>query len=87
MNAHALPKSGRTAPPPRPRPELRVVEARRHAAKVHLWTYIVGNALFWTLWAAVSVSTDDWYWWIVVPFLAWTVVLALHLRHAYRRPR
>lgn len=85
MTAHALPKSGTATSPAEPRPELRLVETRRHAAKVHLWTYVVGNALFWTLWAAISVSTDSWYWWIVVPFLGWTVVLALHLRHAYRR--
>ena len=85
MTAHALPKSEPAFPSPKP--ELRLVEARRHAAKVHLWTYTVGNALFWTLWAAVSVSTDSWFWWIVVPVLGWTVVLALHLRHAYRRPR
>lgn len=84
MTADALPKSEPALSSPRP--ELRLVEARQHAAKVHLWTYIAGNALFWTLWAAVSVSTDAWYWWIVVPFLGWTVVLALHLWHAYRQP-
>ena len=31
------------------RPELRVVEARRRAAQLHLFTYVVGNALFWAL--------------------------------------
>ena len=82
MTAHALRK---TAPAlPARKPELRVVEARRHTARPHLWTYVVGNALVWTLWAAISVSTDHWYWWIVVPLVGWTAVLALHLRHAYR---
>jgi len=37
-------------PAPLP-PELRVVQARRRRARVHLFTYLVGNALFWTLWA------------------------------------
>jgi hypothetical protein len=65
-------------------PDLRVIESKRRAAKLHLLTYVVGNALFWTLWAAVSVSADTWYWWLVVPFLGWTLVLALHLGHAFR---
>ena len=45
-------------------PELRVIESRQRAAKLHLLTYIVGNAIFWTLWAAVSISADAWYWWL-----------------------
>jgi hypothetical protein len=65
-------------------PELRVIEGRQRAAKLHLFSYLVGNALFWTLWAAVAVSADAWYWWLVVPFAGWTIVLALHLWHAYR---
>ena len=65
-------------------PELRVIEGRQRAAKLHLLTYLVGNVIFWTLWVAVSVSADAWYWWLVVPFAGWTIVLALHLRHAYR---
>jgi hypothetical protein len=31
------------------------------AARLHLLTYIVGNALFSMLWAAVSVTADHWY--------------------------
>ena len=68
----------------RQRPQLRVVEARRRAAHLHLFTYLVGNALFWTLWAAISVSADRWYWWPVVPFAGWALVLAAHLWHVYR---
>lgn len=70
-----------------PRPSLRVVEERRRAAQLHLFTYIVGNALFWLLWAAISVSADTWYWWATAPVVGWTLVLALHLRHAYRPSR
>ena len=44
-------------------PEFRVIESRQRAAKLHLLTYLVGNAIFWTLWAAVSVAADAWYWW------------------------
>ena len=65
------------------RPDLRVIESRQRVAKLHLLTYVVGNAIFWTLWAAVCVSADAWYWWLVVPFAGWTIVLALHLRHAH----
>ena len=65
------------------RPELRVIESRR-AARLHLLTYLVGNALFWTLWAAVSVSADTWYWWLAVPLPGWTIVLVLHLWHVRR---
>ena len=46
---------------PATRPELRVIESKRRGARLHLLTYIVGNALFWTLWAAVSVSAEHWY--------------------------
>ena len=60
-------------------PEFRVIESSQRAANVHLLTYLVGNAIFWTLWAAVSVSADAWYWWLLVPFVGWTIVLALHL--------
>ena len=52
------------------RPELRPIESRRRRAKLHLFTYVVGNALFWTLWGAVSISTDRWYWW---PSCRWLV--------------
>jgi hypothetical protein len=65
-------------------PELRVVQARRRRARVHLFTYLVGNALFWTLWGAISVSADHWYWWPVVPFVGWALVLACHLWRVYR---
>lgn len=66
------------------RPEFRVIESRQRGAKLHVLTYLVGNAIFWTLWAAISVAADAWYWWLVVPFAGWTIVLALHLWHAYR---
>jgi apolipoprotein N-acyltransferase len=63
-----------------PRPQLRLIEPGRRRARLHLFTFGVGTALFWTLWAAVSISTDGWYWWVVVPLVGWTLVLALHLR-------
>ena len=69
---------------PRATPDLRVIESRQWEAKLHVLTYVVGNAAFWTLWAAVSVSADTWYWWWVVPFAGWTIVLALHVGHASR---
>jgi hypothetical protein len=65
-------------------PELWLVHTRRHRARLHLFTYVAGNAFFWALWGAISVSADHWYWWPVVPLAGWTLVLALHLRHAYR---
>ncbi len=81
----AVPSHPRPAPATlERRPELRVVERGRRAAKLHLLTYLVGNASFWTLWAALSVSADPWYWWPAVPFVGWTAVLGLHLWHAYR---
>lgn len=79
----AQPKA-RSGPAPS-RPDLRLIESRRRRAKLHLFTYVIGNALFWTLWAAVSISADHWYWWPVVPLAGWTLVLALHLWHVYRR--
>lgn len=80
---HAQPKASRE--PALPRPELRLIESRRRRAKLHLFTYVVGNALFWTLWGAVSVSAEHWYWWPIVPLAGWTLVLALHLWHVYGR--
>jgi len=73
-----------TRRPTLPRPELRLVEARRRRANLHLFTYIVGNALFWSFLGALSISTDHWYWWPIVPLAGWTLVLALHLWHAAR---
>ncbi len=70
-------------PAARARPEPRVIEARRRAANLHLFTYTVGSALFWVLWAAVSISAETWYWWALVPMVGWTLMLGLHLRYAY----
>ena len=77
------PKPAPDLPPGRPR--LRVIESRRPAT-LHLLTYLVGNALFWTLWAAISVTADSWYWWPILPFVGWALVLAAHLRQVYRHP-
>lgn len=79
MTVHA---HERAAPPRAPGPELRLLEAKRRVARLHLLTYIVGNACFWILWGALSISADHWYWWPLVPVAAWTVVLVLHLRSA-----
>jgi hypothetical protein len=68
-----------SAPPPLP------AETRRQRpADLHLFTYIVGNALFWVSWAAIAISTDHWYWWPIVPFAGWTAVLGIHLAYAMR---
>jgi 2TM domain len=83
MVIQAQPKASRG--PALARPELRLIETRRRRAKLHLFTYVVGNALFWTLWGAVSVSAEHSYWWPVVPFVGWTLVLALHVWHVYGR--
>lgn len=66
-----------------PRPALRLIESRRRRAQVHLFTYVVGSALVWTLWGAVSVSAERWYWWPVAPFAGWMLVLILDLWHVY----
>ena len=82
MAVQAHPKQ---APAPTPaRPVLRQVESKRRPATLHLFTYIVGNALAWILWGAITISTDTWYWWPLVPLAAWTLVLSLHLWHVYR---
>lgn len=66
-------------------PALRVLESRRRGAQLHLFTYVVGNALFWTLWAAIWVTADRWYWWPIIPLAGWALVLATHLWHVYYR--
>jgi hypothetical protein len=67
------------------RPQLRLIESSsRGRARFLLLTYVVGNAFFWALLGAVSVSADHWYWWPVVPLVGWTLVLELHLRHVLR---
>lgn len=75
---------GPVRPPTPVRPPVSAAEARRRRADLHLFTYTVGTALVWVLWAAISVSADRWYWWALVPVAAWTLVLALHLTHAHR---
>jgi hypothetical protein len=85
MAIHAPPKASRG--PALRRAPLPASEARRRRARLHLFTYLVGNALFWGLWGAVSVSADRWYWWPIVPLAGWTLVLGLHLWHAFRRVR
>ena len=66
------------------RPDLRLIAPSRAAARLHLFTYVIGNALFWTLWAAMFVTADRWYWRLIVPFVGWALVLAAHLWHVYR---
>jgi 2TM domain len=78
--AHAKLSDG----PPAGPSGLHVVEARRERARLHLFTYLIGNALFWTLWGAISVSADHWYWWPVVPLAGWSLVLHAHLWSGHR---
>ena len=82
MVAQAHPQQTRR--PSLGRPPLRPVETKRRQATLHLFTYVVGNALAWLLWGAVTISTDHWYWWLVVPLAGWTLVLAIHLGHVSR---
>lgn len=76
------PPTQRGSPPPPPR--LHAMRARRRRARLHLLTYVVGNALFWTVWGAISVSADRWYWWPIIPSAGWAAVLGLHLWHVHR---
>jgi 2TM domain-containing protein len=76
----------RRSPAAAPLPPLPETKPRRRA-ELHLFTYIVGNALFWITWAAIAISTDHWYWWPVVPMAGWAVVLGLHLAYATRAGR
>lgn len=76
--------AARPPAPPRRQPSPRpAAERDRRAARLHLLTYLLGNAVFWSLWAAVSISADHWYWWPIIPFAGWTAVLALHLWRAH----
>ena len=70
--------------PALPSPGRRVVETRSRRAKLHLVTYLVGNALFWILCGAIAVSADHWYWWPLLPSVGWALVLTLHFWHVYR---
>ena len=71
------------------RPPLRLVvgERRLRVVRLHLFTYVVGNALFWALWSALFVTADPWYWWPLVPFVGWTAVLVLHVVLALKEER
>lgn len=80
MQAHPRPAPSSTLE----RPALRPVEARRRPPTRHLFTYVVGSALAWSLWGAITISTDAWYWWLIVPLAGWTLVLGLGLWHVYR---
>ena len=66
-------------------PAQRIQGPTQAGAELHLLTYVVGNLLFWTLWGAISLSTDHWYWWPILPLAGWTAVLALHLWLAHRK--
>jgi 2TM domain len=78
---------GRPRTPSPQSPHRRLAERKQVARDLHLLTYVVGNALFWALWGAISVSADTWYWWAVVPIVGWTLVFALHLWHTLRATR
>jgi hypothetical protein len=75
-----------TTRPTRARPPSPVAPAvaKRRQARLHLFTYLVGNAVFWALWGALSVSADQWYWWPALPLAGWTLVLAAHLWSVHR---
>lgn len=81
MSVQAHP--GPAVVPPR-RPELRAIEGGRRSADLDLFTYVVVGAVAWTLWAALTVSADAWYWWPLVPLVGWALVLSAHLRHVHR---
>jgi len=66
---------------------LIVGQRRRRTFDLHLVSYVVGNAVFWILWAAISVPADSWSWWPVVPFVAWTIVLLVHALLVRRNPQ
>ena len=70
--------------PPKKGPELRLIAAGGKTARLHLFTFTIGSAVFWTLWAAISVTADPWYWWPLVPLAGWALLLAGHLRHVRR---
>jgi hypothetical protein len=65
----------------RGRRRARVIQDLRPAVRLHLLTYGLANMVFWILWAAISVETDHWYWWPVVPIAGWTALLVVHLWH------
>jgi hypothetical protein len=59
---------------------LRAVDVEQRPPELHLFTYVVGNALFWITWGAISVSSARWYVWPLVPATGWALVLIWHLR-------
>ncbi|HEX9415668.1 MAG TPA: 2TM domain-containing protein [Gaiellaceae bacterium] len=66
--------------------EVQSVKRRRRLAKLHLFTYAIGNAIFWALLGAISIGADTWYWWPVLPLVGWAIVLGVHLAYAFRDP-
>ncbi len=82
MAVNVRPSVPLRAPPPL---QLIAAQRRRRAFRLHLFTYVVGNAFFWALWGAIAVSADRWYWWPVVPVAGWAGVLLIHVCLAYRR--
>lgn len=90
VSVHAPAPVATPRPPARPTRHLSPIPAappRHRLARLHLLTYLVGNAVFWMLWAAISVSADHWYWWPIVPLVGWTVLLGVHVWRALEGPR
>jgi hypothetical protein len=67
----------RPAPPSAPGRSPTAVPA---ATEGGLVTDVLGHALFWAAWAAVTVSAEAWYWWAAVPLAGWAATLAQALR-------
>ena len=65
---------------------LRSLKKRRDF-KTHLFIYLVVNAVIWTVWVVIGMTSHSWWPWPIFPTLGWGIGLAANAWDVYmRRP-
>jgi len=65
---------------------LRSLKKRRDF-KTHLFIYVVVNAVIWTVWLVIGITSNSWWPWAIFPTLGWGIGLAANAWDVYmRRP-
>jgi uncharacterized membrane protein YccC len=59
---------------------------RKHDFLQHLFSYLVVNGLFVTIWLIVGLTGGSWFPWPLFPMIGWGIGLAFHAWAAFGPP-
>ncbi len=58
---------------------------KRRDFKAHLFVYVLVNAVVWTIWTIIGVSSHSWWPWPVFITLGWGIGLVMNAWDVYIR--